>query len=413
MTAEPNFSDDIMDRLDRMAEISESSSHLTRRCYTPEHRKINDLAAWWMREAGMEVYEDTVGNVIGRYEGRTRGARAIVLGSHLDTVVRAGRFDGALGVLSAIDCVRSLNAREIRYDDAVEVACFADEEGVRFQSTYLGSRGMAGTFDPGVIRRTDKDGISLADAMQSFGLDPTHIGRAARRPNEVRCYLEVHIEQGPVLENEDLAVCAVTAIAGANRMTVTVQGEAGHAGTVPMNARHDALAAASECVLLVEDIARRHEQAVATVGQISVDPGAINVIAGETEFSVDFRAADDAVRRAAVQELEHEFRTIARRRGVRISLDRSHEADGVTCAPWIVDRIEEAMVELGHRPFRLPSGAGHDAAPMAAITDVGMIFVRCEGGISHGPEERVTREDAIAGANLLLRTVERIGGGAN
>lgn len=413
MTAEPNFSYDIMDRLDRMAEISESSSHLTRRCYTPEHRKINDLAAWWMREAGMEVYEDAVGNVIGRYEGRIRGARAIVLGSHLDTVVRAGRFDGALGVLSAIDCVRSLNARDIRYDDAIEVACFADEEGVRFQSTYLGSRGMAGTFDHGVIRRKDKDGISLADAMQSFGLDPSHIGRAARRPNEVRCYLEVHIEQGPVLENEDLAVCAVTAIAGANRMTVTVQGEAGHAGTVPMNARHDALAAASECVLLVEDIASRHEQAVATVGQISVDPGAINVIAGETEFSVDFRAADDAVRRSAVLELEHEFRAIARRRGVRISLDRSHEADGVTCAPWIVDQIEEAMVELGHRPFRLPSGAGHDAAPMAAITDVGMIFVRCEGGISHGPEERVTQEDAIAGANLLLRTVERIGGGAN
>ena len=413
MTGEQNFSAEIWERLDRMAEISEVPVHLTRRCYTPEHRDINDLAAEWMRQAGMDVHEDAVGNVIGRYEGRTPGAAAIILGSHLDTVVRAGRYDGALGVLSAINCVRSLNARDIRYDDAIEVACFADEEGVRFQSTYLGSRGVAGTFDYGVMNRKDKDGISLAEAMTSFGLDPLRVDRAARRPDEVRCYLEVHIEQGPVLENENLAVCAVTAIAGANRMTVTVQGTTGHAGTVPMNARHDALAAASECVLLVEDIARRHPQTVATVGQISAGPGAVNVIAGVAEFSVDFRAAEDAVRRVAVRELEHGIQAIAVRRGVRISIDKSHDVDGVICAPWIADQIEGAMVDLGHRPFRVPSGAGHDAAPMASITDVGMIFVRCAGGISHCPEEKVTRDDAIAGANLLLRTVERIGGGRN
>ena len=413
MTGERNFSADIMERLDRMAKISEVPMHLTRRCYTPEHREINDLTAEWMRQAGMDVHEDAVGNVIGRYEGRTPGAPAIILGSHLDTVVRAGRYDGALGVLSAINCVRSLNARDIRYDDAIEVACFADEEGVRFQSTYLGSRGVAGTFDCGVMNRKDNDGISLAEAMISFGLDPSRVGRAARRPEEVRCYLEVHIEQGPVLESEGLAVCAVTAIAGANRMTVTVQGTTGHAGTVPMNARHDALAAASECVLLVEDIARRHPQTVATVGQISAAPGAVNVIAGVAEFSVDFRAAKDAVRRVAVRELEHGIQAIAVRRGLQITIDKSHDVDGVICAPWIVDQIEVAMVDLGHRPFRIPSGAGHDAAPMAAITDVGMIFVRCEGGISHCPDEKITRDDAIAGANLLLRTVERIGGGRN
>ena len=412
MTTKWNFSADIMERLDRMAAISESPTRLTRRCYTAEHRQINDLALEWMREAGMAVHEDAVGNVIGRYEGRTRGAPAIILGSHLDTVVSAGRYDGALGVLSAIDCVRSLHARGIRLEPAVEVAGFADEEGVRFQSTYLGSRGVAGSFDQGALSRRDKDGISLADAMRAFGLDPSRIDRAARRPEEVRCYLEVHIEQGPVLEAEGLAVGAVTAIAGANRMAVAVRGTAGHAGTVPMRARRDALAAASECVLKIEEIARRHPDAVATVGQISASPGAINVIAGEAEFSVDLRAAEDAVRRAAIRELEAELEDVALRRGVEIDLDRrSHDADGVICAPWIVEEIEAAMVDLGYPGRRLPSGAGHDAAAMAAITDVGMIFVRCEGGISHSPNERITRGDAIAGANLLLRTVERMGGG--
>ena len=413
MTAVPNFSSDIMERLDLMAGISESGEHLTRRSYTPEHRQINDLTAKWMHDAGMDVREDAVGNVIGRYKGQTSEAPAIILGSHLDSVIKAGRYDGSLGVLSAIDCVRSLNARGIRYDNAIEVACFADEEGVRFQSTYLGSRGMAGIFDMELMNRKDTDGISLAEAMTSFGLAPTRVNDAARRPEDVRCYIEVHIEQGPVLENEDLAVCAVTAIAGSVRMTVTVRGTAGHAGTVPMNGRHDALAAASECVLLVEETAKRHLQSVATVGTISAAPGATNVIPGEATFSIDFRAPVDAVRRAAVTELQQGVQAIAKRRGVQIAIDKSHDVDGVTCAPWIVEQIEGAMADLGHRPFRLPSGAGHDAAAMAGLADVGMIFVRCKGGISHSPDEEITREDAIVGANLLLRTVERIGGVRN
>ena len=408
-----NFSADIMERMERLAGISESTEKLTRRCYTPEHRQVSDLAGEWMRGAGMTVREDAVGNVIGRYEGRSPGAPAMILGSHLDTVIDAGRYDGPLGVLSAIDCVRTLNSRGIRYEDAIEVACFADEEGVRFQSTYLGSRGMAGTFDMGLMSRRDADGISLAEAMTSFGLDPARVEDAARRPADVRCYLEVHIEQGPVLENEDLAVCAVTAISGAVRMTVTVQGMAGHAGTVPMSARRDALAAASECVLLVEETARRHPQSVATVGTISASPGTTNVIPGKAAFSVDFRASVDAVRRGAVSELQEGMQAIAKRRGVQIAIDKSHDVDGVTCAPWLVDQIEAAMADFGLRPFRIPSGAGHDAAAMAEITDVGMIFVRCKGGISHSPDEEITREDAILGANLLLRTVERIGEARN
>ena len=411
--SEHSHSADIMARLDRMAQVSEHADRLTRRCYTPEHRAINDLAAQWMRDAGMAVHEDAVGNVIGRYEGRAPDAPAIMLGSHLDTVVDAGRYDGPLGVLAAIDCVRSLNARGIRYDCAIEVACFADEEGVRFQSTFLGSRGIAGTFERALLDRPDKDGITLAAAMQEFGLDVGRIEDAARQPGEIRCYLEVHIEQGPVLENEDLAVASVTAIAGANRMTVTVDGAAGHAGTVPMSARQDALTAAAECVLAVEEIASGAPDAVATVGQISAEPGATNVIPGRVEFSIDMRAADDQVRRDCVAALHARLEEIGARRGVAISAEQTHAADGVLCAPWLIDQIEEAMDDLGQPRRRLPSGAGHDAAALAAITDVGMIFVRCAGGVSHSPDESITEADAIASAELLLRTVERIGGALN
>jgi len=190
-----NVSLDIMDRLDQLAEITETPGYLTRRCYTPEHRAANDLAADWMRDAGMEVWQDSVGNMMGRYEGKTPRAPAILLGSHLDTVIRAGNYDGGLGIMCAIDCVKSLNQRGVRYDHAIEVACFADEEGVRYQSTFLGSRGLAGTFDIALLERPDKDGITLAQAMTDFGLDIDRIGEAARQPGDIRCYLEVHIEQ--------------------------------------------------------------------------------------------------------------------------------------------------------------------------------------------------------------------------
>ena len=410
MTILESVSADIMDRLDRLAEISESDHHLTRRCYTPEHRRAADLIATWMRDAGMAVREDAVGNVIGRYEGRDPKAPIIMMGSHHDSVIMGGKYDGPLGVLSAIDVVASLNARGLRCENPIEVVAFADEEGVRYQSTLLGSRAMSGTFDFSLLSRTDKDGISLARAMTDYGLDTDQIATAARKPGELLCYLELHIEQGPVLEAEDRAVAAVTAISGADRMTVTVEGKAGHAGTVPMSGREDALAAAAECVLAVEEVARRHKDAVGTVGQLSVVPGATNVIPGMVVFSVDIRAPADADLRQAMKELSARMDAIAHARDVSITPDHTYMLNSVTAAPWIVETMEAAMAELGHTPRRLPSGAGHDAGAMADITDIGMIFVRCEGGISHNPAENITHADAIAGVALLCRTVEKIGG---
>lgn len=396
----------ILARLDTLATVSETREGLTRRYLTDQHREANALVGEWMTAAGMNVHQDAVGNIIGRYEAEMPGAPALIIGSHLDTVVMAGKYDGMLGVVTAIACVNALNERGTRLPFAVEVVGFADEEGIRFQSTYLGSRAIAGTFSRSLLDVTDGDGISMAEAMRNFGLDPDRVDEAARDPKDVIGYLEIHIEQGPVLENEGQAVGVVTAIAGATRQTVTVQGVAGHAGTVPMGYRQDALLAAAECALAVENVALRRENVVGTVGRMTVGPGAANVVPGQAIFTVDLRADDDSKRQSALAELEAKFETIAAMRQVEITTKTVHEAPSVVCAPWIVRQIEDAVEDQVGRVVRLPSGAGHDAAAMADLTDVGMIFVRCGGGVSHNPDETITEEDAAAGARLLLRVIE-------
>lgn len=396
----------IMSMIDKLSEISETKDCLTRRYLTPEHRQANDLVAAWMSDAGMTVREDFVGNIIGRYEGAQCGLPAVIIGSHLDTVVDAGRYDGMLGVATGIECIRSLNERNIRLSCALEVIGFADEEGARFQSTYLGSKAVAGTFEASLLGRKDKDGISMSNAMKAFGLNPDRYKEAARIPDDVLAYLEVHIEQGPILEEEGLAAGIVTSIAGATRIRVTVEGNAGHAGTVPMDLRKDALVAAGECIITVEELACSNSPVVATVGEINVRPGAPNVIPGLVHFSVDLRAAEDVKRKELQKEIKRNFDRIAKTRGVGISSEIVHEAESVDCSPDIISRIENSMVAEGHKAFTLFSGAGHDAAAMASLTDVGMIFVRCKGGISHNPAESITAEDAITGAKILLNVLE-------
>ena len=406
MSSLSTISTGMLSRLDALATVSESRNGLTRRYLTSQHREANDLVGDWMREAGMRVHEDAVGNIIGRYEGAREDAAALLIGSHLDTVVMAGKYDGMLGVVTAIECVHDLHRRGIRMPFAIEVVGFADEEGVRFQSTYLGSRAIAGTFRKELLEALDMDDMTMADALRAFGLDPDQIDTAAKRSEDVIGYLELHIEQGPVLESMDEPVGVVTAIAGATRRVVILSGVAGHAGTVPMGHRQDALLAAAECALAVEEVAAKRTHCVATVGRMEVAPGATNVIPGSVTFSIDIRADEDVKRIEALAELDPWLAKIADKRGCTLTVETVHEANSVACAPWIVGQIEAAIATKESRVVRLPSGAGHDAAAIADLTDVGMIFVRCAGGISHNPDEFITESDIAAGAEVLLRVIE-------
>ena len=400
--------DSVMARIEALAALSESADALTRRFATPQHRAANDLAAKWMREAGMTVKEDDIGNVTGRYEAQTAGAPAIMIGSHLDTVVNAGRFDGMLGVLCGIACVEQLKQQQIRLPLAVEVVGFADEEGVRYHSTYLGSKAITGKFPAENLDLLDADGISMRDALMSFGKQPEQIAAASRKPTDIVAFLEIHIEQGPVLERENLPLGVVSSISGATRMRVSLHGEAGHAGTVPMNLRRDALCAAAEAIVAIETACSGQAGLVGTVGSVNAMPGASNVIPGEVEFSVDVRAPADNDRQQAVDRIEQEIRQSAAKRNVEASINIVHNEPSICCDNAIVDALTEVVARHCGSSLLLPSGAGHDAAAMAEFTRAGMLFVRCKGGISHNPAESVTGDDANAAVAALVDAVNSL-----
>jgi allantoate deiminase len=398
---------EIVARIDALAAISEAPDNLTRIFLTPEHRAAADLILGWMREAGMDARLDAIGNVCGRYEGERPGLPCLMLGSHYDTVRDAGKWDGPLGLITAIACIADLHRRGRRLPFALEVVGFADEEGTRFASTLLGSRAVAGTFVESVLNTRDKAGVSMRDAMLAFGLDPDHVGAAARVPGEVLAYLELHIEQGPVLEAGKLPVGVVTAIAGATRLAVELHGTAGHAGTVPMAMRRDALAGAAECIVAIEEFCRSDRAGlVGTVGYINAMPGATNVIPGLVSFTMDIRSPTDSYRKLAVTDLVREIESIARQRRLDLQINVTHDSRTVPCAPWLQRQIAAAMAAEGYPAFDLPSGAGHDGMAMIDITDVAMLFVRCRGGVSHNPAEHVDTADVDAGARVLLRVIE-------
>ncbi|WFU58514.1 allantoate amidohydrolase [Bradyrhizobium pachyrhizi] len=402
-----SLGEEIVARIDQLASISETPEHLARIFLTDEHRKAADLILSWIREAGMSAHLDAIGNVCGRYEGERPGQPALMLGSHYDTVRDAGRWDGPLGVITAIACVADLNRRGRRLPFAIEIVGFADEEGVRFASTLLGSRAVAGTFDESVLNTRDRAGTSMRDALIQFGLDPDHIGKAARARRELLGYVELHIEQGPVLEEKALPVGVVTAISGATRLAARLTGVAGHAGTVPMKLRRDALAGAAECIVAIEQFCRSDEQGlVGTVGYVNAMPGATNVIPGKVSFTMDIRSQNDMHRKRAVADIVRQIEAIAKRRDLALQIDVTHENRSVPCAPWLKSQIAEAVAAEGYAAFELPSGAGHDGMAMVDVADIGMIFVRCRGGISHNPAEHVELADAGTGARVLLRFVE-------
>ena len=397
----------IMQWSDELARHSETSEALTRTYLTPAHRAAADLLAQWMREAGMDVRCDAVGNVIGRYEAQSAGAPALLTGSHFDTVRNAGKYDGMLGILLPIACIGQWHAQGKRFPFAIEVIAFAEEEGVRFKATLLGSRAAAGTFDQSVLDKRDDDGCSMREAMEACGLDAGQLPQAAYQRNAVLGFVEVHIEQGPVLLSEQLPLGVVTAIAGATRFMVEAEGLAGHAGTVPMGLRRDAAVAAAEIALYVEQRCANTPGLVGTVGMFSVPNGAVNVVPGKAHFSIDIRAENDAVREQAVRDVLARIEAAAQQRNVAMRVNKVHEAGSVPCAPWLMEQLDAALKGLRLPVRHLPSGAGHDAMAMAALTDVAMLFVRCgNGGISHHPDEILDREDAALASQVFIDFVE-------
>ena len=398
-----------LERADALAACTEDPARLTRRFATPALKQAGDLVLGWMRDAGMTASRDAIGNVVGRWEppGLPAGARTVLLGSHLDTVRDAGRYDGMLGVLIALAVVES--ARERRgLPFAVEVLGFADEEGVRYGTAYLGSSVVAGTFDRSTLDRRDADGIAMADAIAAFGGDPAALETARRDPADLLGYVEVHIEQGPVLEAEDLPVGVVTGIAGQTRADVVFTGVAAHAGTVPMALRRDALAGAAEWIGAVEARGRAVDGLVATVGEATVTPGASNVVPGRVALSLDVRHPDDAVRDAAFADLRTRAEEVAGARSLHAAWTEVQATSAVTCAPGLSRALETAVEATGVRLVRLPSGAGHDAAVMARICDVAMLFVRCAGGVSHNPSEAVTAADVAVAIDVVLGLVDTL-----
>ena len=393
----------VMECCDILGAISEEPDRLTRRYGMEEMRRANAAVAEWMRAAGMQTRSDAVSNLIGRYEGSSPDAQTFLLGSHLDTVRDAGKYDGPLGVMVALACVERLHARGERLPFALEVYAFADEEGLRYRTLYLGSSVVAGIFDPAVLTREDADGIPLAEAIRAFGGDPDHVAESARRPDELLGYAEVHIEQGPVLEERGYPVGLVSAIQGQAGVGVTFTGEAGHAGTVPMVMRHDALAAAAEFTLAVESLGQQTPGLVATVGRFQVAPGASNVIPGLAELSLDVRHPENSVRLEAVDKLHAQAEGIAQRRGVQLDWRAGKGQASVACSPRLMEVFARAVAEAGYPEMTLPSGAGHDAAIMSQITEIAMLFVRCERGISHSPAEAVAVEDVATAIEVTER----------
>ncbi len=399
----------VMLRADELAAISETPDGLTRVYLSPEHLHANRLVAGWMEQIGMTTWQDAVGNVCGRYEGAGEGAPAILLGSHLDTVRNAGRYDGMLGVLAALEVVAFLYRHDMQLEQAIEIVGFGDEEGTRFGVTLLGSRGITGTWPDGWLACEDAAGISVAQALVNAGLDPSRIGSAARRPEAFSAYLELHIEQGPVLEREDLALGVVTAINGARRLHCRFTGEAGHAGTVPMSIRKDALAAAAKWMVAVENITREHgPDLVATVGTIRCAPGAVNVIPGEVQLTLDVRSPQDASLDALLDGLLAEADVIAAERGITFSSETYYSIPATPCDASLRAQLCAALGEVQGRSLLLPSGAGHDAIAIADRWPVGMLFVRCDRGISHHPAEAVMESDVALAVTAYTQAVVRL-----
>lgn len=402
--ADPCDGDAILARLRALAAFTDVPGEMTRLTLSPAHKAAAAQVAQWFAAAGMAVHLDATGSVVGRYEGLGPDAPALLLGSHIDTVRNAGIFDGNLGVVLGLAVVEHLAAAGRRMPFPIEVLAFADEEGVRFPSTLTSSRAVAGRFDPAALEDVDADGITRRSALDAFGVTPDATA-ACDRTRTARAYVEAHIEQGPVLERLGLPLGVVTAIAGASRGRVEVRGQAGHSGTLPMEMRNDALAAAAEMILAVETRGRQEPGLVATVGTLTIPGAAVNVVPGTVSFSLDVRAPDDRQRLAALADILAGLDAIATRRGVSVTFERSYEEAAAPCDPALQAALAAAMARTGVPVHHLPSGAGHDGLSFTGALPIAMLFVRSRNG-SHNPREDASAADIGLAARTLCAFVE-------
>lgn len=398
--------DRLWDRLMQLSSIgTQEVGGITRLSFSPEERAAKDLVTGFMKEAGLSVREDEVGNLIGRKEGTNPNAPVVLIGSHLDSVPSGGNFDGPLGVLSGVEALQTMNEQGVETEHPIEVIAFTDEEGTRFGYGMIGSRGIAGLLKEDELVSRDEAGISIAEAMANVGLDPAQISKAAREPGSVKAYVELHIEQGKVLESRDLSVGIVSGVAGPLWLKFILEGEAGHAGATPMNMRKDPLAAAAEVMLVIERQAARQEISVGTVGKLQVFPGGVNIIPGRVEFTLDLRDVDIQVRDQVEQAIMAEAEAICAKRGVKLQVELLQRINPAVCSEEIRSAIQAACAAEGLETITLPSGAGHDCMQLTELCPVGMIFARSKDGISHNPAEYTSKEDCGNGAQVLYRTV--------
>jgi allantoate deiminase len=396
----------ILSRIDALAAISEDATGatVTRRFGTPAFMRGRDLVQRWFEAAGLDTRLDGIGNLRGRLASPRPGAKTFVLASHIDTVVNAGKYDGPLGVLMGLNLVESLIAQGLELPFHLELIAFSDEEGVRFHTTYLGSKVVTGAFEPALLQKTDADGITLAQAIAAMGGNAASLAADALPADEWLGYFELHIEQGPVLWENKVPIALVMAIAGQQRVELTWTGMAGHAGTVPMPMRQDALAAAAEFVLAAEAFAQAHGRGlVATVGQLHVPYSASNVIPGQVVHSFDLRSPDAGPLATAYASLQAQAAAIATRRGVALDWQLVQYTAPVACDRELNRLLGQAIAASGYEVDGLVSGAGHDAVPASAVAPATMAFIRCYKGISHNPLENVEAADVAAALAVAER----------
>ncbi|HLS93280.1 MAG TPA: allantoate amidohydrolase [Microbacterium sp.] len=407
----------IMGRCDDLARISAGEGRITRVYLSPEHARVNQVVAAWMREVGMTARTDAAGNLTGVLPAADPDAPVVMLGSHLDTVTDAGRYDGILGVLLGIEVVRLLRERaadggwQSPFPFGLEVAAFSDEEGTRFGKALLGSSAVAGAWEDGWWDLTDADGITLREAYRAFGLDPERVGEAARTSERLVGYLEAHIEQGVELDRRGEPLAVVSSIASARRFQVVVEGEARHAGGTPYDMRRDALLGASEAALAVERICSSEHHIIGTVGRLEAFPGAVNVVPGEARFSIDLRGEFDGARDATWARISAELDAIMGRRRLRWAAREVHAAPALFCDPLLQDVVRAGIgaTDPGAEPATLFSPAGHDGMTIGSIAPVGMLFLRNPDGISHHPDEAVGTADVAVGLRAFAEAVALLG----